>query len=200
MFVLGCAVAFMPYIASASGFGEEEIKTVHITNPEAVQAYEAVLDGGTHVYKISEDASFRLTLGVFVPNTSDHKQDIMVAVRSVDNPDTAIAILNGVESDWTPVYDDASGEQYAHGPSFSKELAAGEYEVHVWSSNNDSTYLLMFGEDEQVTPAPVGSMSSNFPSGEEMISTTIFVTIVSGSISAIAGMLWMMKRREGQII
>ena len=118
---------------------------VEVTDPQTVHAYYGALHGEPHRYRIESAEPFTLSLRVIMPEATSSKRDISFAVLEADAIDSPIAIVDGIGFEWVRK-SDKNAAFYLAGPSWKEDLAAGIYEVRVWSGNNDSPYGLIIGE------------------------------------------------------
>ncbi len=118
--------------------------TVIIESPTAATAYFGTLKGEPQKFTISSGEAFTLYLNILVPQGGKH--DISVAVVDPKAPTTPLGVLLGETSAWGPY--SFGGDAYEKGPEYRATLPAGTYDILLWSSNNDSPYVLVMGEDE----------------------------------------------------
>ena len=140
-FSASAVFAHQPIIVSS----EPDIK---VLNPEISKAYYGELVGEPVRYIINSDKPFNLYVGVLVPDISGVKKDVSAAVIKDGQMDVPFAVLEGVNFDWKPFYEEFGGDDYFQGPEFKKQVESGSYEIRVWSSNNFGKYVLAIGETE----------------------------------------------------
>lgn len=119
-----------------------------VTEPEISKAYYGQLAGTPHIYRISAAAPFQLYVSVVVPDIAGQKKDVSAVIIKDGLENAPLAVLNGSEFSWQRFYEKFGADWYWQGPEYKGEAAAGEYEIRVWSSNNDSKYSLAVGEIE----------------------------------------------------
>lgn len=140
------AFAHLPRIVSET--------PVIVTEPEISKAYYAALAGEPHVYRISSEKPWTLYAGLLVPDRPGQNKDVSAAVVAIGKEEKPVAFLDGNNFAWEPYYEEFGADNYFKGPEFKKELLpAGDYEIRVWSRNNDSRYALATGETESFTLA-----------------------------------------------
>lgn len=146
-----------------------ETETIEVVDPEVSKAYYARLTGEPHLYRIQSDAPFRFYANVLIPDLPDAKKDVSAAVLKAGETDRPIAILGGPTAAWKPYHEEFGNDDYLQSDEFRQELPAGMYEVRVWSSNNDSVYVLAIGEKEEFPPKEIVSALSVMPRIKEAI-------------------------------
>jgi len=116
-----------------------------VTSPEVSKAYYGTLGGEPAVYTITSDEPFALYVGVLVPDIIDQKKDVSAVILKDREQ---IAVLEGSNFEWKKFFEPFGSDTYWQGPEYKAEVDAGNYEIIVWSSNNDSKYSLAIGEIE----------------------------------------------------
>lgn len=119
-----------------------------VSDPEISKAYYGKLEGEPHTYKISSAEKFDLYVGILAPDIPNQKRDVSFGVIKIGDIPTDVATMVGIGFDWKPFFEEFGRDSYLKGPEFRSKLSAGEYEIRVWSSNNDSKYSLAIGEIE----------------------------------------------------
>jgi len=142
-----------------------------IDNPEVSQAFYAELKGKPDYYQIKSEKSFKLYVGILVPDLEGIDKDISVEVRREDREteempaqkaeeEEALIILNGLEYEWNRLYEPFGGDWYWEGPEFRDnssekklpegiEVDKGTYTIKVFSPDNEGKYALVVGEREE---------------------------------------------------
>lgn len=123
----------------------ESIDTI-VTEPAISKAYYGQLEGEPHTYRISSDQPFNLYVNVLVPDIDGQKKDVSAVILRNGGE---LAVLDGVGFSWRQFFEEFGHDMYWKGPEFHERADAGEYEIRVWSSDNDSKYALAIGETEQ---------------------------------------------------
>jgi len=54
-----------------------------------------------------------------------------------------------LEVDWTYFFEEFGGDGYYQGPEFKEEVEKGEYQIEVFSPDNQGKYVLAVGEKEE---------------------------------------------------
>jgi hypothetical protein len=122
-----------------------------VPEPEISKAYYGKLMGEPDTYIIESATPFDLYVNVLVPDIpgiTEQKKDVSAAVIKDGETDTPLAVIGGVNANWEKFYEPFGVSTYWRGPEYKTRAEAGRYEVHVWSSNNDSKYSLAIGEGE----------------------------------------------------
>ncbi|CAN5167463.1 hypothetical protein BH11PAT1_BH11PAT1_5600 [soil metagenome] len=118
-----------------------------VPDPEVSKAYYGKLDGLEAVYRIQSDEPFALYVNVLVPDIVGQKKDVS-AVITKQGTALPIATLNGANFIWKKFFEEFGHDMYWQGPAYKAQAKAGNYEIRVSSSNNDSKYSLAIGEIE----------------------------------------------------
>jgi len=116
-----------------------------VISPEVSKAYYDTLRGEPAIYTITADKPFALYVGVLVPDIAGQKKDVSAVILK-DGKE--IAVLEGARFQWEKFIEPFGHDTYWQGPEFKAQADAGNYEIRVWSSNNDSKYSLAVGEIE----------------------------------------------------
>lgn len=119
-----------------------------IVEPEISKAYYGQLTGEPHVFTIDAREPFDFYLNVLVPDVPNAKKDVSAALINPASPEVPIVVIGGGEAKWEPFFEEFARDNYFKTDEFRTKLPAGEYEIRVWSSNNDSAYSLAIGEIE----------------------------------------------------
>ncbi len=132
---------------------EGERPATVIEEPETSKVYYGKLTGEAHVFYIDAHEPLDFYMTVLVPDLPDAKKDVSAALINPNSPDIPIAVIGGGEAKWEPFSKDTASDKFFQTEEYRAELPAGEYEIRVWSSNNDSAYGLVIGEDEAPVPS-----------------------------------------------
>jgi len=116
-----------------------------VISPEVSKAYYSKLSGEPAVYTISSSKSFALYVGLLVPDIVGQKRDVSAVILK-DGKE--VEVLDGTNFEWEQYSEPFGRDTYWKGPEYKAEVEAGNYEIRVWSSNNDSKYSLAVGETE----------------------------------------------------
>lgn len=143
-----------------------------IENPEISQAFYARLEGEPDYYQIESTESFKLYVGLLVPDISDVDKDYSAEIYKEDDhihdiseltleheEETPLFIIDGIDFEWTYYFEEFGGDGYFSGPELraneSKEelpegiqVEAGIYIIKVFSTDNLGKYVLVVGEKE----------------------------------------------------
>lgn len=125
-----------------------ESRLTQVPDPEISKAYYGKLTGEPDVYIIEAIEPFDLYVNVLVPDIRDQKKDVSATVIKDGNTENPLAVLDGINFEWKKFYEPFGADTYWMGPEYKARAEAGQYEIRVWSSNNDSKYSLAIGEIE----------------------------------------------------
>ncbi len=123
---------------------------VNISDPEISKAYYGQLNGEPHFFEIASDKKFVLYLNILVPDIEGQKKDLSFSIIKNGNVVHPTAILDGIDFSWKPFWEEFGRDNYFQGPEYRAYAEPGDYEIRVWSSNNDSKYSLAVGGTETV--------------------------------------------------
>ena len=119
-----------------------------VPEPEISKAYYSKLEGEPHSYRISSDKPFALYVNVLVPDIADQNKDVSAAIIMDGKTNVPLTVLDGTNFNWQKFHEPFGNDNYWQGPEFKQDVPAGNYEIRVWSSNNNSKYSLAIGERE----------------------------------------------------
>jgi hypothetical protein len=144
------SLLFIAFVASPSVTFAHQPRIVKdnptvVTSPEVSKAYYGRLTGEPAVYTITADKPFTLYVSVLVPDIVGQKKDISAVILKDGKQ---FALLDGTSFKWKKFFEPFGHDTYWQGPEFKAREEAGNYEIRVWSSNNDSKYSLAIGEIE----------------------------------------------------
>ncbi len=137
---------WLPGIASAHQPRIVTETPVTIIDPEISKAYYSTLTGDPQIYFIHAAKAFDLYVNVLVPDIDNQKADVSAVIVKDGNQ---VAVLSGMGYEWSGFYEKFGHDYYLKGPEYKARAGAGEYQIAVWSSNNDSKYSLAIGEIEK---------------------------------------------------
>jgi len=164
------AVFFL--FASFASAHQPRIVTDKITvvqNPEVSQAFYGELEGTKNVFEISSSESFDLYASLLVPDMVGTRKDFSVEIyQQEDFPEdnemtlqkkTTTALLNGIDFNWSNLYEPWLGDSYFQGPEFRSDMTGGisqgvrvepgVYLVQVFNPDNEGKYVLVIGTKEE---------------------------------------------------
>ena len=147
LLVLAISV-LLPALASAHQPRITESRLTTVPDPEVSKAYYGKLTGEPDVYIINASAPFNLYVGVLVPDIAGQKKDVSAVIIKNGEIDKPLAVLEGINFEWKQFLEEFGHDTYWQGPEYKARAEAGNYEIRVWSSNNDSKYSLAIGEIE----------------------------------------------------
>ncbi|HPS21619.1 MAG TPA: DUF2892 domain-containing protein [Candidatus Paceibacterota bacterium] len=123
-----------------------------VLDPEISKAYYAKLSGDPQVYTISSDKAFNLYVNILVPDIADQKKDVNLALFKKNGQsstaDELLTIFDNGNNNWEKFFEPFGYDSYWKGAEYRQAVPAGNYEIRIWSSNNDSKYVLAVGEKE----------------------------------------------------
>jgi len=142
-----------------------------VQNPEVSQAFYGELKGKPAYYQITSEDSFKLYIGILVPDLESIGKDVSVEItREQAHPEEAAkqeakkeemyVVLEGTEYEWTRWYEPFGGDWYWEGPELRSnppeeelpegvEIGRGVYTLKVFSPDNEGKYVLAVGEREE---------------------------------------------------
>jgi hypothetical protein len=136
--VAGEAWAHQPRIVSQD--------LIEVQNPEISQAFYGELQGQPTIFRIDSPEPFVLYLNLLVPDLPEIEKDVSARVFFQDKE---LYFLNGLETDWNYFFEEFAGDGYYQGPEVKEEVEKGEYQVEVFSPDNQGKYVLAVGEKEE---------------------------------------------------
>jgi len=122
-----------------------ESTEITITDPEISKAYYGELTGEPHVYRLDAKEPFNLYVNVLVPDIAGQKKDVSAVIFK---DAVEIVALEGSLYPWKQFVEPFGNDKYWMGPEYRARGESGQYEIRVYSSNNDSKYSLAVGEIE----------------------------------------------------
>lgn len=143
--ILFIVLFFLPIYSSAYQIKFTKKTPIEIGNLKRATVYYGEFKKGAHTYKVSSNSDFLLHVDVFTPDTFWQKRDIYVKIFKNGDTQNPIAYLDPSEFRWTKHFDSLIKQSYWQGPAFEQNIEKGDYEVIVYSSNNDSKYFVRFG-------------------------------------------------------
>lgn len=126
----------------------------NIEDPSIYRAYYGKLSGEPHVYTFKADSDIEpVKVVILVPDIPNAKTDISVAFIDDLHPENPFAVADGATIEWTRFFDTAGRDSYLAGPTLEATVPRGSYQIRVWSSNNDSPYVLVVSGTEKFSIA-----------------------------------------------
>lgn len=163
IFIFSALLLCLPVFAFAHQPRLVESNVIEVAAPEVSKAYYARLTSEPHLYRIQSDVPFQLYVNLLIPDLPDAKKDVSAAVLKEGDLNHPLALLGGPEATWKSFHEEFGDDNYLQTAEFKQEAPAGVYEVRVWSSNNDSAYVLAIGEKEEFSPKEILSALSVMP-------------------------------------
>lgn len=133
-------------------------ENVVVEDPEISRAFYGELEGGEVYYEIESEESFRLYVGILVPDIEGVQKNVSALITKEGDEDFEI-LLDGENFDWTEYYEEHAGDNYFSGPYFSEkdadqshpkgvEVDGGKYVIKVSNPTNQGKYVLVIGDTE----------------------------------------------------
>jgi hypothetical protein len=129
-------------------------KPIIVEAPEISKAYYGRLKGKPDYYKINSSKTFRLYLGLLLPNISGDEMNF-VSAEVWDSTGKELLLLDGTQQQWNPYYEKFGGDWYLEGPEAKINLPAGTYFIEVYNSTNRGKYSLAIGDIESFPPLEI---------------------------------------------
>lgn len=150
LFLSICAVsAHQPRLEV--GVNSSMSNPIVVQNPEISQAFYGNLNGQQDYYKITSDKPFKLYVNLLVPQSPGISSDF-VSAQITNSSGKTIALLNGTNSEWMPIFEEFGGDYYLQGPEFTQNVPAGTYYIRIFNANNTGKYSLAVGDIESFPP------------------------------------------------
>lgn len=146
-----CIIFLLPVASHAHQPRIVERENVYVTDPEISKVYYGKLKGEPVYFKISAEKRFVLYLNILVPDIPDQDKDLSFAIIKNGDVKRTVAVLDGSNFEWKKFWEEFGRDNYWQGPEYRAYADAGEYEVMVWSSDNDSKYAFAIGGNEAIT-------------------------------------------------
>ena len=140
---------FVPFVASAHQPRIPVGNDTTVPDPEISKAYYGELRGEPQIYNISSSVPFALYVNILVPDTTFQKKDVSLSLFKKGNPDELLATFDEKNNNWKKFFEPFGHDTYWMGAEYKAKAEAGDYQVKVWSTNNDSKYSLAIGEAEK---------------------------------------------------
>lgn len=159
IFFLVCIFSFLCAISASAHqpnlVGDE---SVVIEDPEISRAFYGELKGSEVYYEIESQESFRLYVGILVPDVSGVSRNVSALITKEGDEDFEV-LLDGENFEWTEYYEEHAGDNYFSGPYFSEkdadqshprgvEVDEGKYVIKVSNPTNQGKYVLVIGDTE----------------------------------------------------
>jgi len=144
-------VFLMPLAASAQQLRVVDGNaTTTIDDPGVYRAYYGKLSGEPHVYTFRAEGDIvPVKFVILVPDIPGAKTDIVAGLVDELQPEEPFTVADGTLVEWTRFFDTAGRDSYLAGPTLEGTVPGGNYQVRVWSSNNDSPYVLVVSGEEK---------------------------------------------------
>lgn len=142
-------IFFIPILASAHQPRVVDSNEILVVNPEISKAYYGQLSGVPHVYNFTTDKPIALYVNILVPDVPGQKKDVSAMIIKNGDRQTPLATLDSFTTDWQRWFEEFGQSWYFKGQEYKIQAEPGNYEILVWSPNNDSKYALAIGEQEK---------------------------------------------------
>ncbi len=129
-------------------------RVVEIKNPEVSQAFYGIMNGVPAHFMIVSGEPFDLYVSLLVPDVKGVAKDISAEITHTrTDGGTAVFVMDGSKSDWTPFHEKYANDKYFQGPEFKKIAApAGTYDIKIHRSENVGRYVFVVGQAESFPP------------------------------------------------
>lgn len=198
-FLAGLALPLSAAAFSLEWHGEP---AVTVQDPQRAIGYAGKLTGEPHEYTFTLAEPAEIYFTVLVPDTERAKTDISAALVDTRSPDVPVGVILGTEGIWKSY--DYQGDAYLKTQEFRATIPAGAYQLIIWSSQNDSPYVLVLGEREPNILAKIAGTLSALPtvrtvffgrSAASVIFAPIILVPVLVVVIAIVAALWLVRGR-----
>lgn len=128
------------------------------------RAYYGTLSGEPHVFSFSASSDvFPVKAFILVPDIEGVRTDISAAMFSKVHPEDPFITIDGSAIEWQRFYDTAGRDTYLAGPVLEATIPKGDYEIRIWSSNNDSQYVLIVQGSDALSLEQITSRFNTLP-------------------------------------
>ncbi|OGG72729.1 hypothetical protein A3A38_03650 [Candidatus Kaiserbacteria bacterium RIFCSPLOWO2_01_FULL_53_17] len=144
-----CAV-LLPALTLSQELRVVENATITLGDPTVYRAYYGKLTGEPHVFSFTTTGQLtHVKALLLVADIPDATTDISAAFIDTLHPESPFVVGDGALIEWQRFFDTAGRESYLAGPVLEATVPPGEYEIRVWSPDNDRPYVLvMEGEGD----------------------------------------------------
>ncbi len=115
---------------------EEGKGVIEVKNPEASQAFYAILSGQAPIYEINSDKTFTLYVNLLAPkikNASTSEDISALVYQKAETGNKLLEILAGPKAQWIEFHEPFANDDYFKGPEFKRQVSAGDYFVKIIS-------------------------------------------------------------------
>lgn len=134
-------------------------ETREISNPEISRAFYDKLPGKPRSYLIRSEKDFALYLNLLVPkNTNPHGRYSAYVYKLIGQKRELIKEIDGNAAAWKEFFEPFGRDTYLKGPEFKERVAAGSYEIEVYSRDQTGKYVLAVGEKESFGPKEIAQV------------------------------------------
>lgn len=162
--MIGLAVILIPLSAFAQELHIVDSASTQVGDPSVYRAYYGKLAGEPQVFTFTTKSTLtHLKLVVLMPDVPGSKNDVSAVLIDQLHPESPFVTGDGALIEWQRFYDTAGRESYLAGPTLEATVPPGNYQVRVWSSNNDSPYTLIFQGENTFSLSQIFSRFSAMP-------------------------------------
>lgn len=181
MFSIVLCAVLLPALALSQELHIVETATTALGDPTVYRAYYGKLTGEPHVFTFSTTRELtHVKAMLLVPDTSSAKTDVSAAFIDTLHPEDPFVVGDGATVEWQRFFDTAGRESYLAGPVVEATVPPGSYEIRVWSSNNDSPYVLVMEGEEGLSLSELWSRFSAGPTVKsEFFGKSAFVAFMT---------------------
>lgn len=136
-----------------------EKEPIEIIQPEISRAFYDTLPVKPRLYQINSDKEFVLYINLLVPKNTNPKGRYSARVYRLNKPSPQLlAEINGNLSPWKEFFEPFGRDTYLKGPEFRQRVPAGTYQIEVFNSENQGSYVLAVGEKEAFGPKEIAQV------------------------------------------
>lgn len=148
--ILAVLLLLTPFFAFAHQprIVDEKAGVITISGPEISKAYYGKLEGKPQVFQFSASETLPFYMNILVPTTTEGKKDVSATLYNENNPNKLIITIGGEQGTWKLFHEEFGNDDYYQSTEYKADIPAGNYEIRVTSTSNDSLYSLAVGETE----------------------------------------------------
>jgi hypothetical protein len=156
VFLIACIILFTPHFVRAHVPVIVEQTSLHdieiVTDPVRSQAFYGTLDDFPHTYEIRVKEPFLLRAEVLIPDTDSAKELVSgIVIRETGRQGKVEEVTRMLAKDatWESFYEFWGGDRYRRGGLYEAEVTPGVYRIEVSTPDNDASYVLVIGTEEE---------------------------------------------------
>lgn len=137
---------------------------VKVEEPQVSKAYFGEMTGTSVLYSFEITEPQDLYLQLMVPKIEGIDKDVSAYLfEMVDRQENIIARLRGKQHTWTEFYEEYTSDEYWEGPELTHPLEPGDYQLRIYSDDNQGKYILVVGQQELFPPKEILKMIVSMP-------------------------------------